>query len=264
MLSSEQKQFKDALKKEPEYIDSIIKNLQKNHPSYANEVIRRKKNVSEYLGIWYELMVYDWLCKQGKKPSPQPFAPDKKSKPDFVYKSNDINIYIDVASVQESKNDEMLCEKPYFINRQATSSFAAMRERLLDKLGKHKSIADGRDTYVICLGLESSYIDVDDVITCFIGNRIVNILGGKDRTSKDGDIYEQENNRSLLVKYKSVSAILVAKRNYTLAEDRNKLAFWLIQNPYANTKIPPTEFDGISRWVVLAETDDFLEMGWQN
>ena len=262
--SSGSPKYKDVLKKEQEYIDAIIKNLRKNHPTYAHEIERRLEVDSEHLGAWYELMVYDWLWKLEKNPSPQPFAPDGKSKPDFMFASNDKSVYVDVASVQESEKDKELVESQAFVQSQSLSSFATMRERLLDKAGKHKSISHVGNVYIICLGLESPSIDIEDVKTCFIGNDSYNILSGKLQAAINGEIFERENNKSFLVKYKNVSAILVAKRNYSLREDANKLAFGLIQNPYAINEIQPTEFGEVSRFVVLRKTEKYFEMGWQH
>jgi hypothetical protein len=208
-------------------------------------------------------MVYDWLLKQGKNPSPQPLAPDGKSKPDFIFTLNDKSVYIDVASVQESKKDEELDEGEAFIQNEKRSSFATMRERLIDKAGRHKSISNVGGIYIICLGLESPFIDSEDVKTCFIGNDSYNIPSGKLRAAINGEIFEQESNGSFLVKYKNVSAILVAKRNYSL-EDTNKLTFEFIQNPYAINEISPTEFGEISRFVVLTKTEEYFKMVWQH
>ena len=63
-MSSLPESFKKA---DEEYIDAIIKSLEDNHPVYAHEIKRRIQVCSEYLGVWYELMVYDWLWKQEKK-----------------------------------------------------------------------------------------------------------------------------------------------------------------------------------------------------
>jgi len=257
-------QFKDVLKKEQKYIDAIIKNLENNHPNYADAIKKRMQVETEHLGLWYELMVYDWLWKQRKNPFPQPNAPDGKSKPDFVFPSNDKKIYIDVASVQESEKDKEFYERQDFWSSESTASFATMRERLLDKAGRHKSIANTGDAYVICLGLESPLINIEDVKTCFIGNDSYNVSLGKLQSAINGEIFERENSASFLVKYKNVSAILVGKRNYSLNEDENKLEFGLIQNPYAITEIQPVEFSNILRFVVIVKKEKYFQMGWQH
>ena len=167
-------------------------------------------------------MVYDWLWKLGKNPLPQPIIPEG-SKPDFVYTTGNKKIYIDVASVQESKKDTELSENQNFWPSQSTSSFATMRERFIDKAGRHKSIANAGNAYVICLGLESSFINVEDVKTCFIGNVAYNIPSGQIKAAMDGEIFETEDSGALLIKYKNVSAILVAQRHYSARKDINKL-----------------------------------------
>ena len=90
-----------------------------------------------------------------------------------------------------------------------------MRERFIDKAGKHKSIANAGNAYVICLGLESPLVGAEEIITCFIGNITFNPQSGKTKAAKDGEIFETENNGAFLIKYRNVSAILVAKRNYS-------------------------------------------------
>ena len=260
MSSSKPKSFKDAFKKEQAYLDAIINKLQKNHPQYAGKITGKLQDDLKHLGAWYELMVYDWLWKQGKNPVPEPTAPDGKGKPDFVFTSNDKKIYIEVASVQESKKDK---ESENFLLDQGRATYAAMRERFIDKAGKYESVAIAGDAYVICLGLENSLIE-EDVRTCFIANDSYNPLSGKLQAALDGEIFERYNDGSFLVKYKNVSAILVARRNFTLNEEENKLTFGLIQNPYAINEIQPTEFGEILRFVVVAKNEKYFQMAWQN
>jgi hypothetical protein len=207
-------------------------------------------------------MVYDWLWKQGKNPIPETILLD--GKPDFVFTSNNKKIYVEVASVQESKLDKELFEGEDFFLAQDTKTFAAMRERLIDKAGKYKSINTAGDAYVICLGLENSLIDIEDVKDCFLTSDSYNPLSGKHQATLDGEIIERYDDGSFLAKYKCVSAILVATRNFTLNEDENKLMFGLIHNPFAKNEVQPTEFGEILRFVVVAKNENYVQMAWQH
>ena len=261
-LSSKPQNFRDAFQKEPQYLGAIINGLQKNYPDYARKIKGNLKVAEMHLGAWYELMVYDWLCKQGKYPYPEPTILD--GKPDFVFTSNDKKIYVEVGSVKESKKDKQLEEREDFVLTQTTATFAAMRERLIDKACKYESVATTGDAYVVCLGLESSLINIADVKTCFLGDDGYNLSSGSIQSTINGDVFARENDGTFLVNYKHISAILVATRNFTLNEDDNKLAFGLIQNPYAVNEIQPTEFGEILRFVVVTKKEKYFQMAWQN
>ncbi len=245
-------------KEERDHIDAIINKLQNTHPTYAREIINRLLVDSEYLGAWYELMVYDWLSEQSKNPLPQPVAPDGKSKPDFLFDSFGKKVYIDVASVQESSRDKAIYDSPNFWQPEATSTFATMRERLLDKMGKHSSISSVGASYIICLGLESPLIYTEDVKTCFLGNGSLNLSSNKLHSAINGEIFEKEKSGAFLVKNKNVSGLLVAKHNWGSKNDGYRLVFGFIQNPFAYVGFQADEFDTISKFVVIAKTGSIL------
>lgn len=240
------------------YVGTIIKRLEQEHPSYAQEIKKRNKDHSKQLGVWYELMVYDWLWKLGKNPMPTPKA-SRGSKPDWVFTSHDNEIFVEVASVQESDQDRSLFyESERFFVSQGTSSFKTMRESFIKKAGQHRIVVTRGNAYVICLGLESPFIGAEDVRSCLIGNEVFDLKSGKLQFAKDGEIFETQDSAAFLTKYKSVSAILVAKRNYSIEDDKNKLDFSLILNPFAIAKISPIEFGAIPRFVSVNKN----EMDW--
>lgn len=250
--------------KEREHIEAILARLP-NH-SYVCDIERRLLSTTNYLGAWYELMVYDWLYELEKTPIVQPLAPDGRTKPDFFIKANGTLIFIDVASVQGSKKDENVGEiynsvRVWWPEDENTAIFKTMRERLLNKIGKHRSIT--KEAYVICLGLETPWIDSGAVKTCFIGTESFDPVSGRLRQKLDGEIFEKEENDFFLVKHLNISALLVARHSGVSEEEGYKLVFELIQNPYARIRIHDTEFGEIRRFVVVSESDSYFEMGWQ-
>lgn len=228
-------------KKEREHIEAIIRQLPKS--SYMQEIESRllSPEMDKFLGAWHELMVFDWLLGLGKQITLQPPIPG--SKPEFRYESDGLPVFIEVAVVQESKKDKV-AGRSYGTVRvwwpEATETFKTMMERLIDKMGQHRGINDA--AYVICLCLESRLIDIGEVKTCFLGGESVDIVSEQLYQNFDGMIFENQDNLPLLVKYRNVSALLVAKHSGVSVDDGYKLTFGLIQNPYSNMPISPDEF----------------------
>lgn len=249
-------------KKERNHIEAILSRLPDG--SYARAIEKRllSLNAANHYGAWHELMVYDWLSDLKKNPSVQPLAPDGKSKPDFQIESNGLSIFIDVASVQESRKDGNVGKnygRPRGWWPGGTATFATMRERLIDKMGQHASITDA--AYVVALCLESCMIDMSQVKTCFLGGEIV--VSRTLRHDLNGEIFERDGDNSFLVKHSNVSGVLVANHSGISEDEGYKLVFGLIQNPYSHHKIHELEFGEIRRFVGVSESDGRTQMVWR-
>src|SRR5262249_3138809 len=160
--------------RERDDIERIFASLPVN--SYTPEIQRRllSEDISNHLGAWYELMVYDWLATLSKNPIPQPTLATSKSKPDFLVESNGLQIFIEVAVVKESQADRNFVSG----GTVTTATFRTMRERLIDKMGQHPGIPSNA-AYIICLCLNSFLIDLGEVKTCLLGGEAVNINTGE-------------------------------------------------------------------------------------
>lgn len=253
-----------ARQKERQHIEAILCRLPNR--SFAHDIQDRLLSVDtgNYLGAWNELMVYDWLYGMNMRPVPQPPAPDGRSKLDFLVETDSLRIYIDVASVQEARKDKPL-GRVYGSARvwwpEDAATFATMRERLIDKMGQHPTITEA--AYVVCLCLESRAIDIDEVKTCFLGTESVDVATGMVHPDMNGEIFEIRNDSSCLAKYRSVSALLVAKHSGVSVEDGYRLVFGLIQNPYANIRVHDAEFGELRRYVIVSESEGGLRMAWR-
>lgn len=242
--------------KEREHIDAIFARLPKS--SYKKEITDRllSQNLGDYLGAWYELMVYDWLDGLGKEPALQPSMPNGKSRPEFVIESNGLQIFIEVTVVQQAQRDRDVGGVWW---PAATSTFEKIGDKLREKSGQHQ-IPQG-SAYVICLGLESRLIRSGEVKTYFIGGECVG-KSGELYPNLDGEIFEIHTDMPPLVKYPHVSGLLVARPNTATIEDGYRLIFRYIQNPYALASIPETEFGPLRRYVVVSETETHRTMKW--
>ena len=134
-------------RKEREHIEAIFARLPKG--SYKKEITDRllSQNLGDYLGAWYELMVYDWLDKLGKEPALQPSIPNGKSRPEFMIKSSGLQIFIEVTVVQEARRDR---DEGGVWWPAATRTFKKIGDKLREKSRQHQ-IPQG-SAYVICLG----------------------------------------------------------------------------------------------------------------
>jgi hypothetical protein len=246
-------------RKEREYIEAVFARLPEG--SYKSDLQRRflSPNTSDYLGAWYELMVYDWLDGLGKNPVLQPLLSTGKSKPDFEIRSDELQSLIEVTVVQQSSNDSHI-DRGRVWWPAAIATFETMRNSLIRKIGQH-SIPPGM-AYVICLCLETDLIDIEQVKTCFLGGESAAVATRELLPRLDGEVFENHPGMPLLVKHRDVSALLVARRNRTTVDDGFRLLFGLVQNPYAHVRIPDTEFGNLRRYTVIAETETRLTMGW--
>lgn len=245
--------------REREDIERIFANLPVN--SYKREIQDRLLlgDTPNHLGAWYELFVYDWLAGLSKNPIPQPTLAGAKSRPDFLIESNRLQIFIEVAVVQESRADKDVRQRgPWW--PAAIATFRTMRERLIDKMGQHPGIPQNA-AYLICLCLNSFLIDLGEVKTCLLGGEAININTGELVPLLDGDIFEVHGNE-LFVKYTHVSGVLVARCNRSTLEDGYKLVFGYVQNPYADISIPTNEFGDIRRHVIVSRNDTHFSMKW--
>jgi hypothetical protein len=247
--------------KEHEHIQAILDHLPDR--SYKREIGQRliSPNAASHLDAWHELMVYDWLSGLGKELTLQPKIPG--SKPEFYLESNGLPLFIEVAVVQESRKDigaGTNFGSVRFWWPEATESFKTMMGRLINKMGQHRGIISA--AYVICLCLESHLIDIGEVKTAFLGGESVDVVSGEVRSTLDGLIFENQGDMQLFVKYKNVSALLVARHSGVSPQEGYKLTFGLIQNPYANIPIPQTEFGPLRRFVVVSETEGHFFMKW--
>jgi hypothetical protein len=244
--------------KEREYIEAVFARLPEG--SYKNDVQHRflLPGISNHLGAWYELMVYDWLDRLDKNPIPEPSQPIGESKPDFKIESSDrLSILIEVTVVQQSNKDDHIGSTWW---PAATATFETMRGALIRKMGQHQIPPDM--AYVICLCFETNLIDIGEVKTCFLGGESVIIATGELVPNLDGEIFENHPGMPLLSKHQDVSALLVARRNRATIDDGFKLIFGLIQNPYANIHIPDTEFGNLTRYAAVAKTETHFTMKW--
>ncbi len=244
--------------KEREHIEVILGQL--NNHSYARRIESRLLLTPEYLGAWHELMVFDWLSGLGKQLALQPSI--EGSKPEFFYESNGLPIFIEVAAVQESLNDNDVGKTIGGVKiwaPEATETFKKLNGVLTHKAGQHSSIK--KAAYVICLCLESRLIDIGEVKTYFLGGEAVD-MAGELHPRLDGLVFESQDNLQLPKKYKNVSALLVAKHSRNSAEEGYKLVFGLIQNPYATNPISPNEFGALTRYVIVSETQEHIQMKW--
>lgn len=244
---------------EREHLEGIFARI--SDASYKRDVQRRllSPDLSSYFGAWYELMVYNWLELMGKHPVPQPSIPNAKSKPDFLIRSDGLQIFIEVTVVHEAQKDQDVRKQTSWLPA-ATATFETMRGRLIDKMGQHSIPQDS--AYIICLCLESRLINLSEVKTCFFGGESVVLKTGDLRANFDGEIFENQPGYPLLVKHRDVSALLVAKRNEQSIENGYKPIFGLIQNPYALNPIAQDEFEDIQRYVIISETESHFEMKW--
>lgn len=248
---------------ERDHIETIFASLPVN--SYKREIQRRLllDDMSNHLGAWYELMVYDWLRTLDKHPITQPPLATGRSKPDFLIESNELPIFIEVASVQESQGDGDLRQRGAW-SPVASATFRTMRERLVDKMGQHPSIPSNA-AYIICLCLHTSLpgflIELGEIKTCLLGGEAVNIATGELVPQLDGEIFEWHEGESW-VKYKHVSGILVARSNRSTLEHGHKLIFGYIQNPYANSPVSTDEFGNIRRYIIVSSAETHFSMKW--
>ena len=243
-------------RKEREHIEAIFGRLPDS--SYKREVQNRllSQDLGNHLGAWYELMVYDWLDGLGKATTLQPSIADAKSTPEFLVESDGLQVFIEVTVLQEAHGDTDVGDVWW---TEATDTFRKIGDKLREKSGQH-AIPPG-SAYVICLGIESRLIELGDVKTYFIGGESVGKSGDL-YPNLNGEIFEIHDNMPLLVKHRDVSALLVARRNRASIEDGYKLVFGLIQNPFALTPIPETEFGQLRRYVVVSETQTHHTMKW--
>lgn len=246
--------YKNPLRqKEREHLETVFARLPEG--SYKREIQNRfllPEPISAHLGAWYELMVYDWLDGLGKNPILQPSIPNSKSKPDFLVESDGLQIFIEVTVVQESRKDRDVGRRRGWWPA-ATATFETMRESLIKKMGQHPGIPP-QSAYVMCLCLENRLIWPDEVRTCFLGSESVVLKSRELRPEYDGEIFEKHDDM-LLVKHRNVSALLVARRSGASIDEGYELVFELIQNPYAFTPIPETEFGPLRRYIAISETE---------
>ncbi len=249
--------------KERAHIESIFKELPQG--KYKKGILRhlRSERPEDFYGAWYELMVYDWLKEQGKEPVLQPDLPSG-SKPDFLIKSDDLNIYIDVTHVRESSGDKNISPGKEAWWPAATATFLTLQTSIEKKASQHKRGLNEltNAAYVICIGLETILIGADTVKTCFLGSEGYHIKTGRISFMKDSLLFENQVDGTFLVRHKHVSALLVAQHNRASVEEGYKLRFSLIENPYANTEIAGEEFGPIHRFVVISKTETNYNMQW--
>jgi len=252
-------------RKEREHIEAIFARLPES--PYKREVQDRLllRDLGSYLGAWYELMVYDWLDRLDKNPTPEPAIPNSSGRPDFLIESSGLRIFIEVFVAQVSAEDENVAGKARTVWPAATATFRRMGGRLEKKMGKYSQITQMPHTaYVICVCLESRLIELREVITFFLGNEVYNLQTCRLEPALDGQIFERHAGEppSAADYYRHVSALLVAKRFRDSIGSDYRIEFGLIQNPYAFTPIPETEFGYLRRYVVVSETETLFTMKW--
>jgi len=246
-------------------IKTILDRLPEN--AYKKSVRRRldSQNLSDRDSAWYELMIYDWLESLGKKPIPEPTIPDSSSKPDFLIRSEDLEVFVEVFVVQESEEDKNTLRQPRVLWTADTATFWRMGGRLTRKMGKYSEITETLGAaYVICACLESHLLNLREVATYFLGNEAYNLATGTLQFMMDGQIFERHADEppSVARRYRHISALLAVKRFRDTPKSDYRLEFGLIQNPFALNPIPEDTFGPIRRFVVVSKTETQYAMDW--
>lgn len=252
--------------KEPEkaYLKTVFGSIPNGNKKFKLQREFLREDAGSHWGAWAEMMVYDWLEQLNKSPILDPIIPGTRKTPDLLIKSENKEIFIEIAAVQRAERDESIGDAIRGWWPAATATFRSMGGRLDEKLSKYReALEQYPKPYVVCLFLVDSIIDLSEVKTYFLGGESYNFNTREMHQNLDGAVFEHHIGELPLVKYRHVTGVLVAKRNRQTVENGFMLEVGFIENPYATEKIDTQTFGDIRRYVVISEIEGSIQMGWK-